>query len=42
MSKSNHPVEKHVQTITYQSIDFEVVERPDVLWVGCVDYAENN
>ena len=23
-------------------MDIEVVERPDVLWVGCIDYANNN
>ena len=31
-----------MKTITYKGVDFEVVERPDVLWVGCVDYADNN
>ena len=35
-------VEKLVQTITYKNVEFEVVKRPDVLWVGCVDYATNN
>jgi hypothetical protein len=42
MAKLNHPVEKLVQTITYEGAEFDVVERPDVLWVGCVDYAKNN
>jgi len=42
MLKSNHPLEKTIQNITYKGITFEVVERPDVLWVGCVDYASNN
>ena len=42
MPKSNHPLEKLVKTITYKGVDFEVVERPDVIWVGCVDYASNN
>lgn len=37
-----HPLEKLVQMITYKGVEFEVVERPDVLWVGCVDYAKNN
>ena len=37
-----HPVEKLVQIITYKGVNFEVVERPDVLWVGCVGYAKNN
>ena len=35
-------VEKHIQTITYKNIGFEIVERPDVFWVGCVNYAQNN
>ena len=42
MSKTNHPIEKFVKTITYKGVEFEVVERPDVVWVGCVDYADNN
>jgi hypothetical protein len=42
MSKENHPVEKLVKTIAYKGVDLEVVERPDVLWVGCLDYAKNN
>jgi hypothetical protein len=42
MSKTNHPVEKLVETLTYKGVEFEVVERPDVIWVGCVDYAVNN
>ncbi|MCL1951663.1 MAG: hypothetical protein FWF60_02425 [Oscillospiraceae bacterium] len=37
-----HPAEKFVKAITYKGVDFEVIERPDVLWVGCVDYADNN
>ena len=37
-----HPVEKPVKKIAYKKVEFEVVQRPDVLWVGCVDYAENN
>ena len=42
MQKLSHPVEKLVQSITYKGVEFEVVERPDVLWVGSVGYAENN
>ena len=42
MQKTNHPLETLVQTLTCKGVVFEVVERPDVLWVGCVDYAENN
>ena len=42
MSKTNHPIEKLVKTIIYKGVEFEVVERPDVICVGCVDYANNN
>ena len=42
MSKPKHPIEELVKVITYKSVEFEVVERPDVFWVGCVDYAKNN
>jgi len=42
MANTTHPIETLVQTIYYKGIAFELVERPDVLWVGCVDYAENN
>ena len=42
MANTNHPVEKLVKIISYKGVEFEVVERPDVLWVGCVDYAKNN
>ena len=42
MSKLNHPLEKFLEVITYKGVEFEVVKRPDVIWVGCVDYAENN
>jgi len=42
MSKPNHPVEKLVENLLFKGVEFEVVERPDVLWVGCVDYATNN
>ena len=42
MAQHNHPIETLVETITYKGVEFEVVERPDVLWVGCVDYAKNN
>lgn len=35
-------IEKLIETITYKCVEFEVVERSDVLWVGCVDYADNN
>jgi len=42
MLKLNHPVEKLVQIISHKGLDFEVVERPDVIWVGCIAYADNN
>ena len=37
-----HPLEKLVEVITYKGVNFEVVERSDVVWVGCVGYAGNN
>jgi len=37
-----HPIETLVQTITYKGVEFEVVQRPDVIWVGCVGYADSN
>ena len=37
-----HPVEKTIQAIIYKGCTIEIVERPDVLWVGCVDYACGN
>jgi len=42
MQKFQHPAERLVETIAYKGVEFEVVERPDMLWVGCVDYAKNN
>ena len=42
MTRLNHPLDKLIQTILYKSGEFEVVERPDVIWVGCVVYADNN
>ncbi len=42
MSKLIHPLERLVETIYYKGVKFEIVERPDVIWVGCVDYADNN
>jgi len=42
MEKLNHPVEKIVKELTYKGVELEIVERPDVLWIGCVTYANNN
>lgn len=42
MSKYYHPLEKSVNAVVYKGVEFEVVERPDVLWVGCVDFAADN
>ena len=42
MPESNCPVEKLIHVISYKDIKFEVVERPDVIWAGCVDYASDN
>jgi len=38
----NHPVERLIQTIIYKSVEFEVVERLDVIWVGCAAFSGNN
>ena len=35
-------IDKLVQTINYKDVTFEIVERPDVLWVGCLDFANTN
>ena len=37
-----YPTEKLVETFAYNGVTFEIVERPDVLWVGCLDYASKN
>ena len=42
MIRFDHPMEKLIKTIIYHGVQFEIVERPDVLWVGSVDYANNN
>ena len=42
MMEGAKQTEKLVQTISYKGVEFEIVERPDVLWVGCVAYADNN
>jgi len=42
MNKPTHPAERFVRLLIYKGVEFEVVERDEVLWVGCVDYAENN
>ena len=34
--------EKLVSALDYKGVVFELVECPDVIWVGCVDYAGNN
>ena len=41
-ARHHHPIETLVETITFKGGTLEVVKRPDVLWVGCVDYADNN
>jgi len=35
-------VEKFVKTISYKGVAFDIIERPDVIWVGCIAYADNN
>ena len=42
LAKEASQIEKTVEIIIYKGVEFEVVERSDVLWVGCVDYANNN
>ena len=38
----SHPIEKLVKTLNCKGAEFELVRRADVIWVGCVDYADNN
>jgi len=38
----NRKNEKLINTLNYEGVVFELVECPDVIWVGCVDYASNN
>lgn len=42
LAEDARQIEKPVQTINYKGAEFEVVRRPDVIWVGSVDYAANN
>ncbi|MDD4773261.1 MAG: hypothetical protein PHZ09_06600 [Eubacteriales bacterium] len=35
-------IEKLTQAIYYKGAEFELVRRPDVIWVGCVDYADKS
>jgi len=37
-----HPLETIVKTIVYKGVVFEIVQRPEVLWVGCVGYAADH
>lgn len=37
-----HPLDKIVKSVVYNGISYDIVERPDVLWVGCLDYAPSN
>ena len=36
------PIEEAVLTIPYKGAQFELVKRTDVIWAGCVDYADDN
>lgn len=40
--KDEQGIEKLNQLLFYKGVEFELVERRDVMWVGCVDYAANN
>ena len=42
MRELNHSVEELLQTILYKSVKIGVFERPDIFWVGCADYADDN
>lgn len=35
-------VETLIETIKYQGLDFEIIERPDVFWVGSMGFHEEN
>lgn len=37
-----HPLDKIVTSFVHNGIGYDVVERPDVLWVGCLDYAPSD
>jgi hypothetical protein len=34
--------EKLIEVVKYDNVNFEIVERPEVLWVGKVAYASNS
>ncbi len=36
-----HPLDQIVKSIVHNGIRYDIVERPDVFWVGCLDYAAN-
>ena len=42
MRKYAHPLERTIKTISFKGVEFEVVERPSVLWIGCIGYANDN
>ena len=37
-----HQIENLLQAISYKGAELGLVQRADVIWVGCVDYAKNN
>ena len=41
MRKYAHPLERTIKTISFKDVEFEVVERPSVLWIGCIGYAND-
>ena len=41
MARMQHPLERTVEMIEHEGVVFEVVERPDVVWVGTLAYADN-
>ena len=42
MMGDDRQIEKLERTISYKGAELELVRRPDVIWVGCVDFAKNN
>lgn len=37
-----HPAEEVVRIISWNNTEFEIVRRPEIIWVGCIDYANDN
>jgi hypothetical protein len=35
-------LEQQIETINFRGVHIDIVERPEIIWLGCVDYASNN